>query len=212
MDRIYYVSQGKSPKEHVKNIQNVCEAGVQLVQLRMKGVEDEIYLETANKVLRITEKHGAELIVNDNWKVAHTLGCGVHLGKEDEAPAKVRETIGADGIIGATANTFADCLALIGQSVNYIGLGPFRFTMTKEGLSPVLGAEGYEKIIAQLRAEGQDVPVYAIGGIVAEDIPRLIDAGVSGIAVSGLLSGKPLNEVKKIVAQMEVSIAESVGG
>ena len=59
---------------------------------------------------------------------------------------------------------------------------PFRFTTTKKNLSPVLGLEGYTSILAQMNEADIRIPVVAIGGIVAEDIPAIMETGVNGIA------------------------------
>ena len=116
---------------------------------------------------------------------------GVHLGKEDMDPAKAREFLGPHAIIGCTANTAADILALAPLDIDYIGLGPFRFTATKERLSPVIGLEGYRKIVDEVRAAGCQLPIVAIGGIEPADIPALLDAGVNGIAMSGAIINSP---------------------
>ena len=79
--------------------------------------------------------------------------------------------------------------------------GPFRFTTTKQGLSPILGLDGYRRILAAMREEGISLPLVAIGGIGFDDIPALLEAGCSGIALSGsvLRAVNPVAEMKKIV-------------
>jgi len=73
-------------------------------------------------------------------------------------------------IIGGTANTLQDCKALLAKGVNYIGLGPYRFTATKKNLSPVLGLKGYQVILDELKT---NTPIIAIGGITTEDVKEL---------------------------------------
>jgi len=90
-----------------------------------------------------------------------------------------------DFLIGATTNTFEDIRQAARSGASYIGLGPFRFTQTKKRLSPILGLEGYRRIISQCEEAGIHLPIYAIGGIELEDIPDLMKAGVHGIAISG---------------------------
>ncbi len=77
------------------------------------------------------------------------------------------------------------------EKCNYIGLGPFRFTATKEKLSPVLGLGAYETIMNELVRSGIDMPVYAVGGIIKEDIASILNTGVYGVAVSGALTNYP---------------------
>ena len=86
-------------------------------------------------------------------------------------------------------------------SANYIGCGPFRFTTTKDNLSPVLGLEGYRHIVEQMRQARIDLPIVAIGGITAEDIPDILATGITGIALSGaiLRASDPVKEMKRII-------------
>ena len=73
------------------------------------------------------------------------------------------------------------------DGADYIGLGPLRFTNTKQGLSPIIGLEGYKDIINKCRANNIDIPIYAIGGIKLEDIVGLNSVGVYGLAISSLI-------------------------
>jgi thiamine-phosphate pyrophosphorylase len=111
----------------------------------------------------------------------------VHLGKQDMAPAEARALLGPQFIIGGTANTFAAIEGLVAAGVDYIGLGPLRFTTTKEKLSPILGLAGYADILGQCRAAGFTTPIVAIGGVALADIPALLATGLHGVAVSGAI-------------------------
>ena len=93
--------------------------------------------------------------------------------------------LGAKFIIGGTANTFADVQRLAAAGVDYVGLGPIRFTSTKEKLSPMLGLAGYAEILQQCRAAGLTVPIVGIGGIILADVGALRATGLHGIAVAG---------------------------
>ena len=105
------------------------------------------------------------------------------------------------------ANTFDDVQAHYEAGSDYIGCGPFRFTTTKEKLSPILGLEGYRSIVQQMKAEGIHLPIVAIGGITLEDIPAIMQTGVTGIALSGtiLRAANPVEETKKIVSQLKMN-------
>ncbi|MBL4746462.1 MAG: thiamine phosphate synthase [Flavobacteriaceae bacterium] len=193
MAKLYYISQG----DHLKNIKNVCEGGVKLVQLRVKELPFKACFQLALKVKEVCDSYGVTLIINDNVELAGLVNAqGVHLGKSDRTPREARVILGSDKIIGATANTYEDCVALIGEKVDYIGLGPFRFTNTKQHLSPLLGLEGYRDILQKLKENGYNTPVYAIGGIEKEDVEALFKTNINGVAVSGILSGKTTAEIK----------------
>jgi thiamine-phosphate pyrophosphorylase len=180
---LHYISQGSTPKEHLENIQKACSSGAELVQLRLKNQPEKVVLETAQQAREITAKFQALLIINDHYKIAAAVKAdGVHLGKLDSCPTTARKELAAWQLIGGTANTLEDCKTLIHKKVDYIGLGPFRFTKTKENLSPVLGINGYLTILEELKTA---IPVIAIGGIVTDDVSELMKTGIHGIAVSG---------------------------
>ena len=102
-------------------------------------------------------------------------------------PEEARKILGPDKIIGATCNTMEDIRLRAIQKVDYIGLGPFRYTTTKLKLSPVLGVEGYQKILHAMSREGISIPVFAIGGIQDADFIPLLQTGIQGIALAGLI-------------------------
>lgn len=118
---------------------------------------------------------------------------------------KARKLAGNNFIIGGTANTFEDVSRLASQGADYIGCGPYRFTTTKKKLAPMLGLEGYKDILSRMRAHGISLPLVAIGGITCDDIPQLMEAGVSGIALSGsiLRAVNPVDEMKKVAGQLQ---------
>ena len=97
--------------------------------------------------------------------------------------------------------SFEDLKNLYNKGVDYIGLGPFRFTTTKEKLSPFLGLDGYKEISHKCKLENINIPIVAIGGITIEDIPAILETGIPGIALSStiLQSENPVNQTKKIL-------------
>ncbi|MEP2279482.1 thiamine phosphate synthase [Maribacter sp.] len=196
---LHYISQGKTPQEHLENIQKACTSGVELVQLRLKKQSEKVVHETAIQAREITAKYQTRLIINDYYKVAAAVKAdGVHLGKTDTSPVIARKALASWQIIGGTANTLEDCEALLTKNVDYIGLGPFKFTETKENLRPVLGLNGYLTILEELNTS---VPIIAIGGIIADDITAIMKTGVHGIAISGEITRNfnSIPELKKLI-------------
>lgn len=182
VSKLHYISQGKTPEEHLDNIQSACASGADWVQLRLKNLAPKIILETAKKARDITGHYQTRLLINDYYKVAKEVNAdGVHLGETDACPLKVREYLGKFYAVGGTANTLEECKVLLTKKVDYIGLGPFRFTETKKNLSPVLGIAGYQVLIAELKTE---IPIIAVGGIELADVSKIMATGVFGIAVS----------------------------
>ena len=164
-------------------LEDVLRGGCRWVQLRMKDATDEEVLAVGAEVHRLCRKYGATFIVDDRVGLVGPLDAdGVHLGKNDMAPSEARKILG-DKIIGATANTMEDVERALAEGADYLGIGPFRFTTTKKNLAPVLGLDGYRRIMARKIP----VPVVAIGGILLDDLRDLKMTGVTGVAVSGLI-------------------------
>ena len=200
LHKLHYISQGSSPDNHLKNIEAVLDAGVKLIQLRLKNISDELYADYAVKAKELCNLHNAMLIINDNVNVSKLSEAdALHLGLDDMSVVAAKKIV-SNKLIGGTANTFEHIKQRCAEKVDYIGLGPYRFTSTKEKLSPILGIEGYINIIQQMKKENLNTPIYAIGGIELQDIESIINTGVHGIAVSGLLtnSGNKEQLVKEI--------------
>ena len=198
---IQFISHYTDQYSYLDSIRLALDGGCRWVQLRMKDASIQDFLSIGKEVRRLCDSYQATFILDDHVELVREIGAdGVHLGKKDMPVAEARKTLGNDCIIGGTANTFDDVKMHYEASANYIGCGPFRFTTTKQGLAPVLGLEGYRSIIAQMSAEGIDLPMVAIGGITAEDIPAIMQTGVSGIALSGavLRAADPVAEMKRL--------------
>lgn len=202
MAQIQFITHFTERYDYIDSARLALEGGCRWIQLRMKGAADEVLLAAACEVRVMCDEYGATFIVDDNVAVAREVRAdGVHLGKNDMPVVQAREILGPNFIIGATANTFEEVKAHHAAGADYIGCGPFRFTTTKEKLSPVLGLDGYRDIVSRMRNEHIELPVVAIGGITASDIPAIMQTGVSGIALSGsvLRADDPIEEMKSII-------------
>ncbi len=188
-DKLQYISQGSTAEAQLHNIQKALNGGCKWIQLRWKDVSEEEFMPVSLQVKEWCKEHNATFIINDYAEWAKEVNAdGVHLGLNDSRIEEARKLLGENKIIGGTANTLEDVVQRIDENCDYIGLGPFRFTTTKDKLSPVLGLEGYKNIIEKLNYEGKQAKIYAIGGIELKDIPPLMETGIYGIAVSGLLT------------------------
>lgn len=189
IDRLHYVSQHSSEISQIAAIQLALDAGCKWIQLRAKNQGYEEILDCAHAAKELCLIYGARLIINDHPEIAAKVAAyGLHLGLEDMPIPLARTIVGPDVIIGGTANTFTHIQARVAEGAEYIGLGPFRFTTTKEKLSPILGIEGYRQILKQMRLSGLDIPVIAIGGILPEDVKGIMETGVHGVAMSGAIT------------------------
>lgn len=192
INKIQYISQGNSINEQMNNIRSAVDAGSNWVQLRYKNVTETEVLHLAELVKKSMEGYSCTFIINDYPYVAKAIDAdGIHLGLNDMFVDQARAILGYDKIIGGTANTLNDVLQRYEEKCDYVGLGPFRFTKTKEKLSPVLGLEGFASIMQELHQKNITIPVYAIGGIQQGDISSILTTGVYGVAVSGLVTFHP---------------------
>lgn len=191
---------------HLEGAQMALEGGCRLIQLRMKKYPITEVENTALKMRELCNAYNAVFIIDDHVElVARTNADGVHLGRNDMPIREARKILGDRFIIGGTANTFYDVQRHYISDADYIGCGPYRYTTTKENLSPILGIEGYTNIINKIKNAGIPLPLVAIGGIEYEDIPKLKETGINGIALSGsiLRADNPVEEMKRIIREMK---------
>lgn len=200
---IQFITHSNERYDHVEGVKLALQGGCRWIQLRMKDAMEIDFLRAAKKIRRLCDEYHATFILDDHVEWVGLTGAdGVHLGKNDMPVDEARKMLGRNRIIGGTANTFEDVERLSRQGADYIGCGPFRFTTTKKNLSPVLGLEGYRSITAQMKAHDIQLPIVAIGGILHQDIPAIMQTGVTGIAVSGaILNAKnPVEEMRLFVS------------
>lgn len=199
---IQFITHSNTRYDYVEGARLALEGGCRWIQLRMKDAKEVDFLLAAKQIGAMCKEYGATFILDDHVEWVGITGAdGVHLGKNDMPVDEARNQLGANRIIGGTANTFEDVERLWRQGANYIGCGPYRFTTTKKNLSPVLGIDGYRHIISKMKAHDINLPVVAIGGILQPDIKDVMATGVSGIAVSGAIlnAENPVEEMKRFI-------------
>lgn len=192
--KLQYISQGESIYKQIRNIQHALDQGCDWIQLRFKTDNEKQWLDLAETVKLLCDTYSATFIINDNPYLCQQVDAdGVHLGLTDMSVSEARNILDDNKIIGGTANTFEDILRRFEENCDYIGLGPYKFTTTKQNLSPLLGLEGYQNILQKLKEENLHIPIYAIGGIQIEDVENLMKTGIHGIAVSSMIT----NQIQK---------------
>lgn len=187
------LTQDGLPWSHAEQALRLARAGARWIQLRMKHAPADVWLATAREVVVACRKYQAICIVNDSVDLALEAGAdGAHLGAADEDWAEARRRLGPDRILGGTVNNVSDAFrAMEGNYLDYVGIGPWRFTANKKNLAPVLGPEGVRGLVAQL----DGLPAWVIGGITADDLPAVHATGAAGAAVSSaLFSGGRIEE------------------
>ncbi|WP_091902425.1 MULTISPECIES: thiamine phosphate synthase [Prevotella] len=199
---LQFISHCTERYTYLDSIRLALEGGCRWIQLRMKDATDEEVRPIALVAQRLCHEAGATFIIDDRVGLVRELHAdGVHLGQNDMPIREARRLLGDGFIIGGTANTFDQVRAHYESSADYIGCGPFRFTTTKQKLAPVLGLDGYRTIISEMEEAHIHIPIVAIGGITEEDIPDILQTGVSGIALSGtvLRADDPVQKMKQLI-------------
>lgn len=199
---LQFISHYTERYSYLDSIRLALQGGCRWIQLRMKDATDDEVRPIAIEAQQLCREYGATFIIDDRVALVKELQAdGVHLGKNDMPIAEARRQLGPHYIIGGTANTFEDVKSHYESGADYIGCGPFRFTTTKKKLSPVLGLDGYRRIVIEMRAAHIGIPVVAIGGITDEDIPAILRTGIDGIALSGtvLRADNPAEKMKEII-------------
>lgn len=185
---LQFITNETSQAAIIAQVQAVLAGGCKWIQLRMKNASRDEIIETAKALKPICAEAEAILVIDDHVDIAKELELdGVHLGKSDMNVKEAREALGEKFIIGATANTLDDVMSFSPVDVDYIGLGPYKFTTTKANLSPIIELDSYANIVKVAANSKREIPIVAIGGIEHSDIERIMSTGVDGVAVSGAL-------------------------
>lgn len=203
MTSIQYITHENQRLSYLDGAILALMGGCKWVQLRMKEASDEEFLVVGSQLRELCKIYSATFILDDRVHLVKPLGAdGVHLGKNDMPIDEARRCLQSDKvIIGGTANTFDDIKRLHKQGVNYIGCGPFRYTETKKKLAPTLGFQGYKSLVEKMKSEGITLPIFAIGGILYDDVKALLSIGIDGIAISGgvLNADNPIEKMKLLM-------------
>jgi thiamine-phosphate pyrophosphorylase len=186
--------------QDAEQAERLCAAGALWIQLRVKNAAHDAWLELARKTVAVCRAHGAVCIINDSVEIARAVDAdGVHLGANDPGWREARARLGPDRLIGGTVNDDADAdRALATGCLDYVGVGPLRFTATKEKLAPLLGFDGVRALLSRL----DGLPAWVIGGVEPADLPALRSMGAAGAAVSSALfrDGRPEKNLHTFLA------------
>ncbi|WP_294051024.1 thiamine phosphate synthase [Streptococcus sp.] len=178
--RLYLVTNRyQDPLEtFLKKVEQACQSGVTMIQLREKQLTTNQYYELAKIVKQITDTYQVPLIIDDRLDVCLAVdAAGLHIG-DDELPVSVaRQVLGTEKILGVTAKTVKRALEAEKSGADYLGTGAIFPTTTKEN-APIT-------LISTLKdiCQTVDIPVVAIGGLTCENIHQLSGTDIAGIAV-----------------------------
>jgi len=188
ISKLQYITQNNDTLSHAEQARLMFENGVSWVQIRMKNAPKEKIKEQVEEALKYAKEFGGTVIVNDHVDIClETQAHGVHVGLSDCSVSDARNILGENFIIGGTANTINDIELHVKNGADYIGLGPFRFTTTKQNLSAILGEKGYRNIAEELVKRNISTPVVGVGGIEMNEIETIANCGLYGVAISSAL-------------------------
>jgi thiamine-phosphate pyrophosphorylase len=182
--RLYAITDRRwlGEKKLSDDVEAVLKGGATMLQLREKHLESEAFRKEAAVIQKICAAYHVPFIVNDNVDVAKAIGAdGVHVGQSDMAAMDVRARLGNDKIIGVSASTVAEALEAEREGADYLGVGAVFPTGSKDDASAV-SRDTLKAICAAV-----NIPVVAIGGITADNLPELSGSGICGVAVISAL-------------------------
>ena len=178
---MYLVTSTKRPVARLLTIVGeALEGGASIVQLRDKGIyTPEERSEAARGVRGLCDQHDVPFLVNDDPELARRFRAdGVHVGREDPSPRTARLVLGPRAIVGVTVyGKPGEEEAAAAAGADYLALGPLFPSPTKPK-EPGLPLQLLDEVVKRSR-----LPVFAIGGVTAENAGLFAKHGVAGVAV-----------------------------
>lgn len=174
------------PHPPLAQLDAMLQAGVPMVQLRVKRLPVREFVELARAARARTTAAGVRLIINDRTDVALLVEAdGVHLGQDDLPPEAARALLGPDKIVGFSTHNLEQARRAAASGVaDYIGFGPVFATNTKENPDPVVGLAGLAAVRRSVA-----LPIVAIGGIGRGEFAAVRAAGADAVAMIGAIVG-----------------------
>lgn len=167
-------------------VEDAMRGGASFIQLREKELTDEAFLAEAKQIKKITEQYHIPFVINDKVEVALACGAsGVHVGQGDRAAADVRAMLGADKILGVSAQTVEQAIQAEQDGADYLGVGAVFSTSSKQD------ADNVSYDVLKDICSSVSIPVVAIGGISEQNILQLRGSGIVGVAVISAIFAKP---------------------
>ena len=181
----------------------VLEGGVDVLQLRDHGLDDDAIRRVAPIFQARCEEFQVPFVLNDRPDLAAELGAdGVHVGQDDASVASARALLGEEAIVGLSTHAEAELEAGLLEPVTYLSAGPVTPTPTKPG------REGTGLGYATYATQRANVPVFVTGGVTPGLLPALVAAGVRHFVVVRYLT--EAQDPKAAATQLRRAISELV--
>jgi thiamine-phosphate pyrophosphorylase len=199
---VYAIVDGQGDSDAFsRRINGLCAAGVDLIQLRDKSLNDKVLLERAMLLRRIIDAAECTplMIMNDRPDLAVlSRADGVHVGQAELSVEQTRRIVGVDSLIGVSTHSLDQVKQAVIDGANYIGCGPVFVSETKN-FAKFLGVEFLRQVVATTT-----LPAFAIGGISLDNIGEVSAVGFTRIAVSACLTNT--EDVTALVAKLKVAL------
>ena len=196
---------------HAELARAAVSGGADCVQFREKRPwTTRRLIDAAREVAIACATANALAVVDDRADVALGVGAGgLHLGRDDLDAETARQILGRDIVIGGTANSYDEAMAVAATDVDYLGIGPVYATRSKANPAPVMGLDVVARIVS-----GTPKPIIAIGGITTARLAETMQAGVHGVAVLSeiVVSDDPAAATRACVTTLNKALRQARHG
>jgi thiamine-phosphate pyrophosphorylase len=186
--RLYVLIDGGAAEcAFVERVQSLIEAGLDILQLRDKRLDDRTLLERAHLLRRVINSADRRplFIMNDRPDLAVLARAdGVHVGQEELSVHDARQIIGPKMLVGVSTHTIEQARQAVLDGANYIGCGPTFPSGTKQ-FDHFPGLDLLRQVASEI-----SLPAFAIGGITPNNLPQVLATGFSRVAVGGAIAAE----------------------
>jgi len=182
-------------------LEELFEVGVKTAQLRIKDLTGRTLEKEIKKAVKIQNKYGANLFINDYWELAIKHGAyGVHLGQEDMQTADLDSIFQANLRLGISSHSYFEAATAKGSNPSYVALGPIFHTTSK---TMPFAPQTVEKI-KLWKSLFPKTPICAIGGITLENIDEVLQMKPHMVSMIGDIANAkhPANRAKIWLEQL----------
>jgi thiamine-phosphate pyrophosphorylase len=208
--RLYVLADGgETPEAFTAYVRLLIAAGADAIQLRDKELTDRELVERGRRLVAATRGTSVVAIINDRPDIAVASAAdGVHVGQDEFSIKDARSVVGPTALVGVSTHSRAEIEAAVEGGASYLGVGPVFASPTKKVASlaglPLLGEA----------AAATRLPWFAIGGITRENLPQVLQAGGTRVAVQGAIASAAdpaaaTRTLKELLGAVELPTASS---
>jgi thiamine-phosphate pyrophosphorylase len=176
------IDGGTSEADFVHRVGSLIQAGVPMLQLRAKQLDDRTTIERGRRLMELVQGHSTLVVVNDRPDLAVAVQShGVHLGQDDMPAGLARRIVGPERLIGISTHSIEQARAAVLQGASYLGVGPV-FESSTKSFDHFPGLELLRHVAAEIR-----LPAFAIGGIDPTRLQDVLACGIARVAIGAAI-------------------------